>query len=145
MAPLELTAKHDISIRIDAVNLKHRLRDIETHGRDAWRFRRCDFFRLLQKQDSNEEQVGLDVSRLPEHRDPKPDSSSECRSCGGGIPQSDWRCPRLRKIGSQSAPMLLWVCAGFGGETEDCLRTPLVDLDRALSSGTRIGQVAVFT
>jgi hypothetical protein len=31
---LKLTAKHDIAIRIDAMNLKHRLRNIETDGRD---------------------------------------------------------------------------------------------------------------
>ena len=29
---LKLTAKHDIAIRIDAMNLKHRLRDIEADG-----------------------------------------------------------------------------------------------------------------
>src|SRR4029077_21011700 len=31
---LKLTAKHDIPICIDAMNLKHRLRDIETDGRN---------------------------------------------------------------------------------------------------------------
>jgi hypothetical protein len=34
VATLELTAKHDIPIRVDAVNLKHGFRDIETDGRD---------------------------------------------------------------------------------------------------------------
>ena len=32
VATLELTAKHDIPIRIDAMNLEHRLRDIEADG-----------------------------------------------------------------------------------------------------------------
>src|ERR1700685_522457 len=34
VAPLELTADDDIASRIDAVNLKDRLRDIETECRD---------------------------------------------------------------------------------------------------------------
>src|SRR6516162_8884960 len=32
VATLELTAKHNLPIRIDAMNLKHRLRDIEADG-----------------------------------------------------------------------------------------------------------------
>ena len=34
IAPLELTANNYIAIRIDSVNLKNRLRDIETDSRD---------------------------------------------------------------------------------------------------------------
>ena len=34
VAPLELTAEDDIAFRIDAVNLKNRLRDVETNCRD---------------------------------------------------------------------------------------------------------------
>jgi hypothetical protein len=33
MPTLELTAKHDIPVRINAMNLKNGLRDIETNGR----------------------------------------------------------------------------------------------------------------
>jgi len=34
VAAFELTTEHDIALRIDAMNLKHRLRDIETDCRD---------------------------------------------------------------------------------------------------------------
>jgi hypothetical protein len=34
ITPLELTADNHVAIRIDAVNLKNRLRDIETNRRD---------------------------------------------------------------------------------------------------------------
>src|ERR1700688_3539590 len=34
VAPLELTTEGDIALRIDAVNLKNRLRDVETDCRD---------------------------------------------------------------------------------------------------------------
>src|SRR5277367_3728124 len=34
IAPLKLTTDNDIALRIDAVNLKNRLRDVETDGRN---------------------------------------------------------------------------------------------------------------
>ncbi len=36
IAALELTTQDDIAIRIDAVNLKNRLRDVETYCRDRF-------------------------------------------------------------------------------------------------------------
>src|SRR5262249_26892516 len=78
--------------------------------------RRCDFSGLLQKQDSNEERsVGGQSIAVAQESEAKP--SPECSSRGDRIRKSDWRCPRLRKIDSQSASDSAVVCAGFGEET----------------------------